>query len=184
MKHWDVFSNYRFYLRGIAIPNCQRFFEYEVAFFSKDNSEMFGEAAIMRIRLFFNAAESLNNAIDYVAHSFPDEVKSFELVNKASDFPKRASQVPGELASLREIVNAYKHCVRGFNEGRDGPVSKPNARHLLGPTLSFDFENQDYYVGPSIPQREHVNILHAAYHFWSEALKSDAFPFADQLADQ
>lgn len=117
-------GSFRNFLAMVALPNC-------IDYFDAEKRETGDTTRREETRHLFNAVVALDSVVDYMFHEqgAPGRLADFIATLNAP-----------EVAALREIANALKHCVRGQHRGRafQETSDKTHARDIHVSTLHVD----------------------------------------------
>jgi len=164
-------GSYRNFISHIALENFQDYWNLKWNNLEEGNAS--NPVKYKEFRYFLNAAESLNNILDYFYFEYESSITHKNVESFRSAVHKKFP----ELEEISNIANAYKHRVR-VQKGLKNP-KLPWAKDLQRPkvytTISFDtFEViTEYIFHWPIPEQEAA--LKKAFQFWSE-YHNEPFP--------
>ncbi len=172
----NPFNSHYWYLVRIAIPNCTADFFPALKRRAEGHQKSQSEEEL--IRYFVNAAEALNNSLDYFYWEHFDKDKH---VSDDKFFKSARKQYP-ELATLADIANAYKHAQRNGKKATNPSLAK--ASQLVNPGWFEAYANEYGLQGklhnPSV-KAEWIQSLTEAYQFWMQFVNES--PEAKQIKE-
>jgi len=163
----------RNYIEHIALPNCMDYFNL-----LKSNREQGRHGTpdkFKEFRYFINAAESVNNIIEYIYfHTYEDNNNPPTF----NQYKREFLDGNDRLKQLSDIVNAYKHCLRGFYDRRNGRFrineNAIHARDLAENEIHFRMGSN---VGKPLVEVQYSfngidneEILCHAFRYWTDYL--------------
>jgi hypothetical protein len=156
-----TFGSLNNFLAWIALPNCVAYFQRAEAAQDLLHRE--------QSRLLFNAAVSLDSAVDY---RFSEEHQG-----RADEFRDNLFATNPELKELRELANAMKHAVRGRDTKQGFQVSadRLQASELVATQVSIKVDVSHPLSRPAVDVNLSADllaradeILEAAFRYWIE----------------
>ncbi|MDC7696837.1 hypothetical protein [Vogesella indigofera] len=164
-------DNHKFYLKCIAIPNCNEFFDFYDSDFRTSYVISKEIDKYVCMRKFLVAVESLSNVFDYFYHEFHLGVMGSVPQKKITDkeFKIAALKLIG-LSGVGDVVdmaNAYKHSRRSVKV-----CQVRTAKELLGRRrfnvdarmFKFDYLDGGFYL----PNKSQVLALRESLEFWTD----------------
>lgn len=165
-------GSHKNYINFIALEN---FKEYDNL--SRHNREINNNKTpnkYVELRHFLNAAESMNNILDYLFYEHEEEI-SFKNLR---GYKQAVLGKYPELKKLADLANAYKHCKRENQDGKNEEL--PWAKDLQRPELdvkvsitSEDGVDSAVKYNFQWPIAEHEDTLRAAFVFWVSYTQPD-----------
>lgn len=158
-------GSHKGYIVHIALPNCSDYFELceaqrENGIYEKTRSKY------NRLRLFLNAAESINNIPEYIFHEYKDKCGW----QKETDVRTLLAKKSNIHETINTLANGYKHCIR--HPSKDPSKAKEidaadfqEIKIIVGADLT-DLKNLDIEL--SFDSIEDEEILGEAFRFWVE----------------
>ncbi|WP_313223294.1 hypothetical protein [Stutzerimonas nitrititolerans] len=153
------------YIAYIALPNCADYFDLCELQREKGNYQP-TSSKYERLRLFLNAAESLNNIPEYIFH----EYKSAYSWNHEAEVRNLLSRESKIHETINTLANGYKHCVR--NPPRKAGQTKEidagdfqEIKIIVSAQLSTPLNLDVSYSFESLEDEE---MLAEAFRFWVE----------------
>jgi len=158
-------GSHKGYIEYIALPNCSDYFDLCGLQREKETYQA-TRSKYERLRLFLNAAESLNNIPEYIFH----EYKSTYNWSKEHEVRSLLAKSSKIHETINTLANGYKHCVRN-PPNKSGQVKEIDASdfqeikiivtsQLIAP-VSLD-------VSYSFESIEDEGMLAEAFRFWVE----------------
>lgn len=172
----NPFSSHYWYLVRIALPNYSN--EFNSALKKRDEGHKNGRSEQELIRHFVNAAEALNNSLEYFYWENYEEGKHVA----DRKFCELAREKYPVLATLADIANAYKHARRNGKSANNLSLAK--ASQLVNPGWFEAYANEYGLQGklhnPSVKE-EWIQSLTDAYQFWIQFVNES--PEAKQITE-
>ena len=159
------------YIQDIALDNCIDY--YDLIKKNESKKKLATSDKSKELRYFLNAAESLNNILEYMYIDSLDKIEEYktEDLNKLkNDYYKKYSF----LEELSDISNAYKHRLR-FRRGNKLNNSKIHAKDLMSNKLSVDinFEHENGLCKGVIASTKYLyennynpDLINKAFKYW------------------
>ena len=156
-------GSHKGYIAYIALPNCSDYFDLCALQREKETYQAI-RSKYERLRLFLNAAESLNNIPDYIFHEYKS-VYGWGKETEARGLLAKDSKIH---ETINTLANGYKHCVRNPPKkaeqkkeinASDFQEIKIIASSQLNTSLSLD-------VSYSFESIEDEEMLAEAFRFW------------------
>lgn len=166
-------GSHKGYIVHIALQNCSDYFELcdeqrEAGTYEQIRSKY------NRLRLFLNAAESINNIPDYIFHEYKDKYGW----KKETDVRTLLSNKSKIHETINTLANGYKHCIR--NPQKDPSIAKEiDAADLQEVKLivAADLANlKNLDIEFSFDSIEDEEILGEAFRFWIDYHNSPNLP--------
>lgn len=159
----NPFNSHYWYLAHIAIPNCTS--DFFPALKRRVEGHQKGRSEEELIRYFVNAAEALNNSLEYFYW------ENFDKDMHVSDekFLKSARKEYPVLATLADIANAYKHAQRNGKQATNPSLAKASQLVNSGWFEAYidEYGLQGKLHKPSVKE-EWIQSLTDAYQFWMQ----------------
>lgn len=151
------------YIVHIALSNCADYFDLKEK--HKEENRYSTPEKYKEIRFYLNAIESINNILDYFYYENEESLKHCKSV---TNFKKKVHEKYPELESVANFANAYKHCVREGQKGKNENL--PWAKDLQKPEIAIDIDLTNSSVGVKYnfnwPIKEQEEAIELAWKFW------------------
>lgn len=160
-------SHYR-YLVNIALPNCSD--DFFPALRLRGERHENGQGELKLLRYFVNAAESLNNALEYF---YWENFEADRHVNDA-EFLKKAKREYPIFEKLADIANVYKHAQRNGKKTENKPLRK--ATQLVDSgwfQTSWDEEGPSGKIYHPSVKDDWISTIEEAFQFWIRFVNDD-----------
>lgn len=156
-------GSHKGYIAYIALPNCSDYFDLCDLQREKEIYQT-THGKYERLRIFLNAAESLNNIPEYIFHEYKP-VYGWSTEYEVRNLLARESKIH---ETINTLANGYKHCVRNppKNPGQIKEIDASDFQEIkiittlqLSAPISLD-------VSISFESIEDEGMLAEAFRFW------------------
>ena len=171
-------GSHKNYIAHIALPNCV---DYSVLVKSnRENKKRSSSDKYKELRYFLNAVESLNNILDYMYFETinPDKVSRKDCDNFKRKFCARYPV----LIKVAEIANAYKHCIRGYDDKKKGEFKeREDVLHARDLAMCKIYLSVGLRVGRPLVEMQYSfdgidseKLVGEAFRFWVDYINGKA----------
>lgn len=155
-------GSHKGYIAHIALPNCSDYFDL-CDLQREEEKYQATRSKYERLRLFLNAAESLNNIPEYIFH----EYKAVYGWSKESEVRRLLAEESKIHETINTLANGYKHSVR----------NPPNKADQIKEIDASDFQEIKILVASQLSAPVSLDVSYSFESIEDEGILSEAFRF-------